>query len=109
MSVVLAGLAKHISLLSARNDYINGFLVVCWVGDDTVHGYVWEHTLPDNTSTRAAQPSAANDALRLPGFQPKEWAAGCLDEHEWPTFALREDAAAEVLHGRPEAERPFAP
>lgn len=107
---MLSGLAKHVNLLSTHNDYINGFLVVSGLGDDTVHGYVWEHTLPDGTTTRAAQPSAANDASHIPGFQPKQWAAaGFLYEHEWPTFILSEDAAAEVLHGRPEAERPSAP
>ncbi|MFJ2419251.1 hypothetical protein [Streptomyces brevispora] len=106
MSVALPGLAKHVSLRSVHSDYACDFLVVRGVAHDTVHSYVG---LPGGTTTRADQPSVANDASHLPGFQPNEWAAGCLDEHEWPTFALREDAAAEVLHGRPEAEAPLRP
>lgn len=73
-----------------------------------MYGYVWEHTLADGTTTWVAQPDTANDASRIPGFQSKEWAADFLCERKWPTFILREDAANEVLHGRPEAQRPSA-
>jgi hypothetical protein len=37
---VLPGLAKHVDLLPAHNDYTSGFLVIRRIAHDTVHGYV---------------------------------------------------------------------
>ncbi|MEW1548443.1 hypothetical protein [Streptomyces tsukubensis] len=99
----------HVDLVPASNAYVSGFLVVRRLDHAQTFGFVWEHRLADGTTTWVAQPDKASDASRIPGFQSKEWAADFLYEREWPKFVLREDAAAEVLHGRPEAEHPPTP
>ncbi len=93
---MLPGLAQHIDFQPAHNDYTRGFLVVN-KASPTVHGYVWEHTLSDGTTTWVAQPDTANDASRIPGFQSREWAGEFLYEREWPKFIHRADATADAV------------
>ncbi|WP_009998770.1 hypothetical protein [Streptomyces clavuligerus] len=91
---MLPGLAQHIDFHPARNDYTRGFLVVSKANRATVYGYVWEHTLMDNTTTWVAQPDTANGASRIAGFQSREWAGEFLSEREWPAFVQRTDTAS---------------
>ncbi|MEV7839126.1 hypothetical protein [Streptomyces albidoflavus] len=94
---MLPGLAQHIDFQAAHNDYTRGFLVVSKADPSTMYGYVWEHTLSDGTTTWVAQPDAANDASRIPGFQSREWAGEFLYEREWPKFIRRDNAEADTL------------
>ncbi|KOT46908.1 hypothetical protein ABZ508_10345 [Streptomyces lavendulocolor] len=94
---MLPGLAQHIDFQPAHNDYTRGFLVVSKTDRTTVYGYVWEHTLPDRTTTWVAQPDATNHASRIAGFQSREWGGEFLYEREWPKFVHREGAKADAL------------
>ncbi|MEV7465253.1 hypothetical protein AB0O20_01910 [Streptomyces kronopolitis] len=94
---MLPGLAQHIGFQPAHNDYSRGFLVVSKTDRTIEYGYVWEHTLSDDTTTWVAQPDTANDASRIAGFQSREWAGEFLYEREWPKFVHREDAQVDTL------------
>ncbi|WP_030381427.1 MULTISPECIES: hypothetical protein [unclassified Streptomyces] len=94
---MLPGLTQHIDFQPAHNDYTRGFLVVSKTDRTTVYGYVWEHTLPDRTTTWVAQPDATNHASRIAGFQSREWGGEFLYEREWPKFVHREGAKADAL------------